>query len=517
LPTQRISVSPKEAAELDLFWRGRSLTVFAEEILGIDLNPAQRRWFSLLEPGEDRWKWPIKECNHVAANQIGKTVGLAVIIIWACWNKIGVDISEENKWMTAAYPWYHVAPTQPQANIPLQDIRLLVSGDHPSQKRKCKIPKGTVVEKKLDVYYDGLEFWNGAQVQFRTTDEKAKALQGRRAAGISGDEVAFEDHLKSVINETLLMRLIAMGGPLILVSTPNGINDWYEVVKALQDEAMDREYAKRGDPLIGGSVRPGELLPIWVTPDGKRALVWSTVEDNIGFGIPREEADRMEATLDPATKEQNLRGAFLEPAEAYFVPSVYVTDAFIKGLPQDMQPEEGHQYVIAWDPSSSSDPSVGIVIDVTEEPWSGVHFRYYPKPIGDTKLLIEIYSLHALYNSGGATAITGYDETSMGGAMIKQSLQGLYPKKGVNFAGVGKKRDLLTNLRAVINAGKLVFPASWTVLERELLNYKLPDDKIKQDAVMATLIAAEIAQKGSSRGGRIPFRPQSQVTFVRKR
>lgn len=513
-----IKVSKTDGERLRALERGRSLRAFARDVLAVDLNPAQERWFSLLEPLDDGYTWRHKEIDHVAANQIGKTLGVAIIIIWACWNKIGVPTKDPEAWKTAAYPWYHVAPTLPQAIIPLGDILQLIQGEHPAQKksgRKFLLPKGFITEKKLDVYYDGLEFWNGAQVQFRTTENKAKALQGRRAAGISADEVAFEDHLKSVINETLMMRLVAMGGPLIMVSTPNGVNDWAEVVWAVQKESLERVTGKHPEHLVGGSCGPGEALPIWISHDGTKALVWSTVADNIGFGIPPEEAARMERDLDPATKEQQLRGAFLEPAEAYFVPSSFVTEAFRKDLPDDEGPIPGHRYVIGWDPSSASDPTVGIVLDVTERVWRGVHFRYYPKPIGDSKLLMEIYALHALYNSNGAKAITAFDETSMGGAMLRQALQGLSPKKGVNFAGLSKKREMLTNLRAVINQKLIAFPADWTRLQRELLSYKLPDDKIVQDAVMATVVAAHVAAASSLRAASTPFRPAARVTTAR--
>jgi hypothetical protein len=50
----------------------------------------------------------------------------------------------------------------------------------------------------------------------------------------------------------------------------------------------------------------------------------------------------MERDLDPATKEQQLRGAFLEPQDAFFVPSSIID----QGLPVDdarrAAPQYGH-------------------------------------------------------------------------------------------------------------------------------------------------------------------------------
>lgn len=505
--------------------RGRySIRTFAEEVLGVKLNPAQVRWFDLINPAEDGWQWRLKLVLHVAANQIGKTLGIAIIILWACNYKIGVPTDDPDAWFRTPYNWYHLAPSQNQAYLPLKDAILLAKGDHPAQVEKSLLPVQMVQETKLEVYYDGLAFWNGSFSHFRTTEEKAKALQGRRAAGISFDEVAFEDHAKSIVNEVLFMRLIASGGPLFMVSTPNGINDWYEFVSAVQDDSGPRRIAQEGDPWLGGSCHLGERVPVWETGEGQ-ALVWSTVEDNIGFGIPAEEAARMESTLDEATKEQQLRGAFLEPAEAFFVPSKNVIRMFRSKLPDAAQPVAGHRYVIGWDPSAASDPTAVVVIDITTKPWTGAYFKHYDKPLGEDKLLMEIFKVHALYNGAGMSwrsgetrpsAITAYDETSMGGAMLKQQLARLTPKRGVNLAGPSTKVNLLTNLRAAINSGALWLPGSWSQLKREALNYKLPDTKIKQDSVMALLTAVGVAAKGYSGNTKSDFRPSGRVAERRR-
>lgn len=511
-------------AHAKAFVQGRwDLEVFARDVLRINLNPAQRRWFSFINPGEDGWQWRMKAVLHVAANQIGKTLGLAIIILWACSYKIGIPIDDGDAWFAAPYQWFHVGPTQNQAYLVINDAMLIVGGSHPAQVGAPLLTSAMVQESKVETYYRGLHFWNGSIAQFRTTEDKARALQGRRAHGISFDECAFEDHLKAVLNETLMMRLVSTGGPIIMVSTPNGINDWFEVVQSVIDAALPREPMQDGDPAVGGSHKVGDLPMMWTTPD-HWSLVWSTVEDNIGFGISPDEAARMERDLDPATKEQQLRGAFLEPADAFFVPAAPILEAFRLGLPEDARPEPGHRYVIGWDPSASSDPTVAVVLDATKEPWKGVHFRYFPRPPGEQRLLMEMFALHALYNGAGMellpheqppTAITVYDETSMGGAMLRQSLSGLSPKRGTNLAGSSVKVKLLTNLRAALSTGRLQLPRAWTQMMREVLNYKLPDDKIRQDCVMALTLAADVAARYYSGVATASFRPQGRV-FIRK-
>lgn len=502
-------MKPAEAEALTALERGRyDIPAFSRDVLGIEPNAAQMRWYRLVNPAENGWEWRLKLIIHVAGNQIGKTLGIGVLILWACTYKIGVPSPEKGAsdaeykdWLSRPYTWFHLAPTQQQAYIPLDDILLIIQGAHPAQelgaKRGLKFRwlQGLCSEAKVEQYYRGLTFWNGAVCQFRTTEDKAKALQGRRAAGITFDEAAFEDHLKAVVNETLMMRLVAMGGPLLLIGTPNGINDYYEFVQAITEAP--------------GVERPEDR--VWIS--GGQAVAWSTVADNIGFGLTQAEVDRMEANLDESTKEQQLRGAFLEPAEAFFAPAPAVLSAFSSGLPDSQLPQPGHVYVIAWDPSVASDPTAAVVLDITKEPWVGVAISHYKKPLSVNELIQKIWATHALFNSAAdprnivakSRAITCFDETSMGGKIIRQMLAGIHPLRPINFGGPSAKLSMLTNLRAALVKRKLVLPDTWMPAKRELLNYRLKDDKLRQDLVMALAMAADVASRGFSGASRAKF------------
>jgi len=449
---------------------------FFEQVLGIRVNHAQRRWLLLIRPGEDGWQWRYKTVIHVAANQIGKTLGVAGLLLWAANYKIGNDPADAQAWLVSPYLVIHVAPKQQQAYLPLKDSVMICKGQHAAQKMKVRIPEGFARETKVESYYQGLELWNGAIIQFRTSEDKAQALQGYRCNLITFDEVGFEAHLKAVVYETLMMRLISTGGPILMVGTPNGMTEYYEFVTEITTQGKS----------LGDRV--------WEKDDA--ALCWSHVTDNIGYGISQEEVDRMEANLDPATKEQQLRGAFLEPAEAFFIPTDLVIKAFDDNIPELELPISGHSYAIFWDPSVASDPTAVVVIDVSAKPWKGVYFKHYLKPPSFSQLISEIYALHALYNSDGAKATTGFDSTSMGGAIIRQSLSGLHPQRPLNFGGPATKITSLTNLRAALVEKKLRLPGKWFRLKREILNYRLRDDKIAQDSVMALVGSCDMASRG---------------------
>lgn len=482
--------------------KSADIEVFARDVLGIDLNPSQLRWFRsacTVEDGVPRFKSKIN--LHVAANQIGKTIGLAILILWATHNKVGVPRSQDDqRWRSAAFQWFHLAPTQQQAYLVLRDIRQIVDGTHAAQRRKSLLPVQLVDFHKIEDY-DGFTMWNGAMVQFRTTDERAKALQGRRAAGISYDEAAFESYLKSVVNEVLLMRLIAFGGPLFLVSTPDGINDYYEIVAPVREE--------------GDEVAPN----VWVFED--TTLVWSTVADNVGYGLTQEGVDQMEAGLDETTREQQLRGAFLEPAEAFFTPASTVLDVF-SDLPELQMPQVGRTYVAFWDTSAETDPVVAMVLDVTTLPYVGVYFKHYVKPPKVDQLLLEIASLHGLYNGASdnsgrsSRCLTGWDATGMGGVMMRQQLTHIRPSKPLSFSGANIKVNFLTNLRGALATRQVLLPKSWLRVQRELLNYRLDDKKIQQDCVMTLAGAAQLAFRGFSGEQSRPFALSGQVSHIRK-
>ncbi len=498
-PTKRES-----AADLkELLRRGEDFVVFCEELLGLSLNPAQKRVARAISSEDPRTReWGLKTLIMVAANQIGKTVIEACIILWAMNYKIGVDDTDLKAWLAENYLWIHLGPVQQQAYHAYKDAKQLMDGTHPAQEDP-KLPKGLFSLITIGKAYDGIACWNGAEVMFRTAENKGEAVLGYRAAGISVDEAAFVRGLTAEVNEVLRMRLVSTGGPIMLFSTPNGMNDFFDFADNVQS---------------GMKV----AHQIWVK--GSNTLVWATIKDNIGYGISQAEADRMEIDLSDATKEQQLRGAFLEPKEAFFVPQSSVIQAFDKSLPDEVRPIPGHLYAIFWDPSLASDPTAVVVLDVTTRPWTGVYFRWYERPMDFTALTGAIFQLHGDYHgyrdgnrlSTPSHGVTGFDATSMGGAAVKAVLANLNPKRPINFGGNSQKLPALTNLRDLLTKGDIKLPGSWLRLRQEMLNYKLKDESLKQDTVMALMGCSIVARnmtigresvKFDVRGSRAP-KPQ---------
>lgn len=490
--------------------RGRyDVRYFAREIFGVNFNPAQDRWAELVKP-IDGYRWKYKHVVHVAANQIGKTAGLAIMVLHAATYKLGQPFDDPYFLSEIEWKWYHLGPKQAIADLLRQDMVALINGSHPAQYDKDTgkrhagyrwVPGLANTDVKFDKYYPGVLLFNGSQIHFRTTEEKASAIQGIRANGISVDEAAYEPHLLHILQGTLKMRVIAKKGPIWLVSTPDGINDYFEVVTDIQNAAGQR---------------PSFHERVWEAPKARRALIWSHVSDNVGFGLDPEEVALAEAEDDPMSG-QTLRGEFLQSQDAFFVPHEQITRAWVPALPEEDRPRNGHRYIIFWDPSVSSDPTVVTVIDVTREPWRGVYYKRWEKPLGIRRLIPEMLALHAYFNQRqgpagwGPRAVTGFDATSMGGQIIRQELAGLSPQRPVNFAGNKVKLNALTNLRAALSKRRIVLPQQWLRTQREVLNYRLEDKKLVQDSVMSLAGAVWIAATGFSGARRRKFDPGAKV------
>lgn len=500
--------STPEQAWLYHFRKGRDPVYFAEVFMGCRLNPAQMRWFRTACRTEDGWKWVFRRSTHVSGNQTGKTLGLALAILWANTYKIGISNANWDHWLNTPYNWFHLAPSYTQTLLTMNDMRALMQGVHPAQydretmnKRHVYWRDGMWEEKKFGGgTYPGFQFFNGAIVHFRTSDDKAKSLQGVRAHGISFDEAAFEMHLKAIMNEAIKLRLVSTGGPLWLVSTPDGINDFYEVVEEARMKGKN-------------NVLPLQHERVWEAPLAQQCLVWSHISDNIGFGLSPDDVAFMEMDVDEATKEQQLRGAFLAAKDAFFVPIEHIEKAFTPKLIEENVPKNDHRYVIFWDPSASTDPTVVIVVDVTTKPWKGVYFRRWIKPMTFRELISEMYRLHSYWSSvdrsrpgGPPRVLTGFDASGMGGVFIKQELSRLTPQRPLNMTGSSKaKDDMLSELRALLSKRDFFLPAAWHEAKREIMNYRRDDKHITQDCVMAMAGAAKLASEGFSGRTRARF------------
>jgi hypothetical protein len=480
--------------------KSKSLRGFSEDVLGVRVNPAQARWDGLIERMEDH-SWYYREVIHRAANQVGKTLGVAIADLWAAHNKMGVPPGDAKYRLGVPYKWLHLAPNFPTSRKMLEDDMIpLLEGRHPAQFdkekgqfRPCLFPREAWERVNFEGEYPGIRLWNGAEIHFRTMDEKAKGVSQLVANGISVDEAGLEPHLKDTRDTTLRMRVVANNGPIWYIGTPDGPNDFAEMIWDI--EASGSEVENR----------------VWIDDVQRRALAWSIFDDNVGFGVTQAEADYQEATQDPATKEAKLRGAILFPQKAFFTPAENILRSWVPGLKSKEYPQAGHKYVIFWDVSVQSDPTVMIVLDVTRKPWRGVKFRRWIKPMPVQELIdaMEAEAYHwsqAAPNMLAPVVRTGYDSTAMGGSIFTQLMKNVPNKIGMNLGGSAKmKLQALADLRAKMSRLELLWPEDWLTLRKEVMGYRLEDKKIRQDCVMTAAGCVWVAKMGDMTMRARPF------------
>ena len=429
-----------------------------------------------------------------SGNRAGKTMLLACIIIYCCLDKTGrakpVTKEEAVRWLKREFHWYHFGIVQEIADLVYADIIRILSGNHVAQGAQgCPMAAaGPVAEWGLKEHgdYQWVRFtpeWGGAQVHFRTTSEKALGTLGKDMDGISFDEAGAERNLPFLIKEVLNPRRLGTGGQLLMVSTPS------------EDLGSDfADYWAFGDP------------------DNTRHLVsWRSMRmstrDNIGYGLDQAMFDRLVADMDERSVRQNIDGEFLQSKTAYF-NGANVEECFIPGMPERSPARAKGVYLQGLDPAKMADSAWSIVLkvvpgdsDPTRPFLVGVRAEQKrgQKSTEDLQALALDASNAYNVNRIGAVCYTALDATGFGGKMFREAIELDVPNlTNVEFGGtIQKKRMLLGDLRTIIDEGRLLLPDGgvWQVVRKQLLNYKLEDRKIEQDAVMALACAVSLLRR----------------------
>jgi hypothetical protein len=460
---------------------------FAKRWLGIELHKGQNEWVRVIaDRDESGWRPKYLTTICSAGNRAGKTLGMAVAVFHSAFYKLGVqppDGTEKDalRWQSAPYEWYHVGIQQETAELVHREISMILEGGHPAQRgRGCPLitEVGRVAEhtKKYRGEYLWLQFHplvGGANVHFRTTQDKAKALLGKDMNGISFDEAAFEPHLLQIYQEVLNLRRLSTGGQLHFIGTPTeGINDYADLWE------------------MGNPARPDK--------DPQIHSVRLSTRDNVGFGLTPDTFDAIIRQQAEYLVPQNIDGYFIESKDAYF-SSTSVESCFVD-MPEEEAPKVRRKYVQGCDPGITSDSTWSIVLDHTEHgKIVGVRARTRSGKQTIQAVVNMVRENHLLY-SQDSNCTTIVDETGFGGKLFKQEFSVIRPLRGFDFGGTkAKKLEVLSDLKAALDKKMLVFPkvGVWMRLRRQLLSYKLDDKKIEQDAVMALAIAVRHAIRNS--------------------
>jgi hypothetical protein len=414
---------------------------------------------------------------------------MAVGILHSATYKLGLRVpvqgskEDAERWSNEPYEWYHIGIQQETAELVHRELSMLFQGSHPAQKgRGCPITKEIGPVYIFDKKYRGEYLWirvhpvfGGANIHFRTTQDKAKALLGKDMNGISFDEAAFEPHLLMIYQEVLNLRRLSTGGQLHFIGTPTeGINDYSDLWE------------------LGNPTNPNR--------DEQFFSFRLSTRDNVGYGL---NSDTFESILRQQAEylvPQNIDGFFIESRDSYF-NSDMVDNSFVE-LDEETQPVKTRRYAQGVDPGISSDATWAITIDYTEREFlAGVRCKRKTGKQTIPAVINMVREGHLLYGQEGSYCTTIVDSTGFGGKLFRQEFSIIKPLRDYDFGGTrAKKLELLGDLKAVIDRGQLKLPRKgvWMQVRRQLLGYKLDDKKLETDAVMALALAVRHATRNPS-------------------
>lgn len=442
---------------------------FAKSELGIDLTEAQGIWvqnstklINILTPG----------------NQWGKTLTEAIKHIYHAITKKTLTgrIASPEEWLKAEYETLNFGLTYEIAK-PVKDyIAKIVEGELLVTTREghsyfndSKLKGWAIVENK-DNPLPQITWYNGSKTLFRSYDQMGASFKARRLAFVSGDECGDIPDLNTFVNGTLLPRVVAMRGSIDLIGTPQAdkSEDYQKMVQEAKDDPEDLYYYQ------GGSMYENSF-------------------------IPKESIERIEKIADPELRKQIIYGEFVNTGEKFFAWDE-IRNAIDIGH-KLLEKGRGGKYICSVDFSAAEDYTVIMVVDYSSEPYHLVyHQRFKGKKVSipmqyelvkdvrrrfDARLIIDSSALggkNALAQLGSENPIS-FDFTPKSKAEMLSSLK-------IAFQG-GQSEKFRRDLAEDGGIQKDMNP-EWGLIRipeipeliRELQNYRLDDENIKNDQVM---------------------------------
>ena len=447
---------------------------FAEEILGLHLNPFQKR--ALLESAYN------KQFMWVTSNQVGKTVAIAVFHLWFNYYKKGF-LGDPKLIDQANFETLNISPISRQAKEALRYADEILHSKFSWEEggvryiNKCRID---FFAGKNDMM-GRIDFKNHSSLFcLSTSEDQASGIAGKQFALITYDECVQSHHLEEELGARIFSRTAKYSGWVGLIATPDDLAKsqqyWYHLYTT----------AKRA--------QNGDGESDWY-------LVEGLYDENIF--IPEEKREEFKTRLkklNPAKYEQVILGKFLAAVDRMFTP--VVIEGLWNGKDGPTEPVQDREYVliIDWGVADAGDETVMGVADITDLEKVEV-VKAYSKQGGDP---VELMAM------AGYLVMEYFDcpmvmcSTEMGGIIFKKMLKQFKP---ISF-GQGNKPDALfflqlklrNNIRVNLTKGEKSATGGLKSyylpkLERQLSTYKLDDKKIKQDWVMLLAMLAWYLEK----------------------
>jgi len=429
---------------------------FYEHFLGIKLHQGQKDYVMNTDPAIR----PDRKKNILCpANRWGKTCLLAMMHIRWNYYKLGLPESSPNVMWNTRYTTLDISPHSNQVeacfNLILDILhnRFITLDDKGRKVRnKCLISKfyESHNSSRHEIKFKANSSFFGAS----TGEDAGSSLAGRQFGLITYDECVMSHHLAEELPGRIMSRTVDLNAPIHLVSTADAESKsqayYYHLVK-LGEQKKDGWYLKTG-VLDDNCFIPKEI---------------------------REQAKKKILSTNPEKYDQVVLGKFIMGGKKMFGIKV-INNMFVEGWKQQ-DPIPGNEYLMSvdWGGSDTGDPTVIVVIDITNKPWKIVYHEEI-KGGSPSLQLATVVLLKQNYNN--ATLI--HDTNALGGVWIKKLLLDKGVKSKDFQAHGGDKGDAIIMLAEALNKQEI---KSYYIqkLEEQLSLYQVDDKKLEQDYVVA--------------------------------
>jgi len=443
---------------------------FAENVLGLHLNPFQTRALIGIINNK-QWMW-------VTANQVGKTLALAVAHIYWNFYKVGITGGPATVGK-ARYQTLNLSPISRQAQECARYVREILSSSFTWEEEQAdKKIKRYVNKCKVEWFFIGedqqqgrIEFDNNSfMFCLSTASDSGSGIQGMQFAAITYDECNQSMHLEEELPARIFSRTAKYNGPIGLVATPDEMGKsqqyWYHLYTQAENDLKNK------------------VKPEWF-------MIKGVYDENIFITKDKREEYKVRLQkLSPEKYKQVILGQFLASADRMFTPEMI--EGLWNGKNTSTPPIDGHKYSVHADlgVSDAGDETVIFVADYTD--LENVEIvNHYSKRGGDPVELMSAITMFCLNYNGAELTI---DMSEMGGIIFKKMLSKLNPiscskehkpdslfylqlrlRNNLRMGLTGEQRSATSKLKSYY------IPK----LEAQLSSYKIDDSHIKQDWVMA--------------------------------
>jgi len=418
-----------------------------------------------MHPNGPQLRWLInsrKPYNVWAAgNSSGKSFGSALKAVWYSTYKIKSNkvYRSYQEFLSQPYKILLTGPESKQAMALFEQVEFLLNNSTYLSQKIVVITTGT----KRDPH-SRIELDNGASIHAVSTKNKGKHIESGDYDLIIFDEPEDEPHLEYVIDKVLVPRMFRRGGILDLVGTPKDSPqylDWYRKGAASNDDYFDPRYSDL---------------------ENYYSMNSSSFENPFA---DQEKINQYASMKDEKIIQERLYGKFVTFSDSAF-PETVIHQCLDPEMPISIEPSTGRIYITGVDFGRKNDYTVAITLDVTEVPFTLVHFgRWGGGNVSWEFIFGQLYSIFNTYKSEFFV-----DATSAGGDMQVEWLNsmGVFYKQFIYTPA--KKVILINNLQDFMARSKIKFGLI-PELKEELRFYPrdINDKNFDTDCVMALALA----------------------------